>query len=145
MPFLSFLTSRWSKYVIGLVAVGLAAFAIYTYVSYTQNQIERLTRENSALELQVDQYRKAIAEIKAEHEKQRFLLDKFYDDMLAAGIPEDRAIRFFAENDLFSMDTVALEQLINDLAVDINRCFELLSGQPKLPKETNRLCQELTK
>jgi len=140
---LNLVGSRLSKYLFLGVAVGLAAFAIYTYVSYTNGRIETLSREKAILEIQVDQYKKAIEELKANYEKSRKILDDLFQDMIDAGIPEDNVMKFFLENDLSSLAPEELERIVNEQAVDIQRCFEVQSGDTKKPGETNRVCPNL--
>lgn len=135
------LGSKMTKYVIGAVVVGLAAFAIYSYVNVTQNKIEKLSKENAELHVQVSQYELAVKQLQDNFVKYRAALDDMFDSMVAAGIPEEKIIEFFKKNDFSKMTPEQLQSLINAQQIDIKRCLEVLSGKPR-GKEPNPLCPD---
>ena len=140
---LGLINSPLAKWIgIVVLAMGLAT-ACYTYVKVTQAQIERLSRENALLKVQVAEYKRAIEEIKANYEKQRVILDDLRDQMSSAGIPEAMIKKFFDDNDLDSKTAEEIEKLLNSQQVDINRCFEVMSGAEPKPGEKNSLCPDL--
>jgi uncharacterized coiled-coil protein SlyX len=140
LPVLGFLGSKITRYLVGGAVLLLACVAIYSYFSVTQGRIDKLTRERDQLELQVDQYKKAVTELQLNFDKYRAALDELMETMIAAGIPEKRIIEFFKQNDFSKMTPEQIQELINKQQVDIRRCYEVLSG--KKDKEPNPLCPD---
>lgn len=130
-----------------LFAAVIAGGLAFMYYNQTQSKIERLTIDNAALTVQVSEYAEAIKQLQKNFELQRAVLTNLYTDMLLAGIPEDRIREFFLNTNLDEIavaDPQKAQELINKQQVDINRCFELLSGQEKLPDEgINPICPNL--
>lgn len=143
LSLLALFNSPLFKWISILVLLAGLVTACYTYVQITQNQIERLSKENSVLKIQVDQYKKAIEELKANFEKQRKVLDDLRDEMEQAGIPEEMIKKFFNETDLDNKTAEEIQKLLNEQQVDIDRCFEVMSGQPIKPGERNSVCPYL--
>lgn len=140
---LSLLTSSLTKYLVGAAGIALVVLGAWWYVTYTNGRIESLVREKTQLEIALDQYKKAIEDLRANYEKQREVIDELHKKMEEAGIPEDKIKDFFNENDLSGMSEEELQKKINEQQVDIDRCFEVLSGAAPLPGEKNSVCPHL--
>lgn len=134
----SFLLGPMGRYLLALIAVGLVAFGIWSYVSITQNKIQTLTRDNAQLTLQVEQYKKAVVELQDNFDKYRVALDEMVNSMVAAGIPQERIIEFFRKNDFSKMTAEQVQDLVNQQQVDIKTCMEIVSG--KSTSKGNDLC-----
>ena len=135
----SLLLGRVGKYLLGGLVIGLAAFAIWSYVNVTQNRIERLTQERDRLSLQVEQYKKAVTELQSNFDKYRIALDEMVTSMIDAGIPEERIVEFFRKNDFSKMTPEQVQLLVNQQQIDIKNCLEVLSGKVRNGK-VNELC-----
>lgn len=141
MPILAILFGKVGRYVLLLLVVGAVAFAIWSYINVTQNRIERLTQENTQLQVQVDQYKNAVKELQLNFDKYRIALDEMLSSMIEAGIPEERIVEFFRKNDFSKMTAEQVQTLLNQQQVDIKNCMEILSGKPKTGK-ANALCPD---
>ncbi len=139
MPILSILFGPLGRVLMALLAIGLVAFGIWSYINITQNKIQHLTSENAQLKVQVEQYRKAVVELQGNFDKYRVALDEMLNSMIEAGIPEERIIEFFRKNDFSKMSADQVQVLLNQQQVDIKNCLEILTGKAKTGK-ANDLC-----
>lgn len=140
---LSLLSNPLTKYAVGALGFAVVLFGIYTYVNYTQGKIETLTRQNVELRIQVDQYKKAIEELRLNYEKKIDAINGLFDGLISSGLPLEKIKKFFEETDFSSLSDEDLEKLINSVQVDTNRCLEVISGDVPQPGEKNSLCPEL--
>jgi hypothetical protein len=136
----------WFK-IAGLLGLVAAVIVGISYVKITNNKIADLSSMNATLTIQVAEYEEAVKELRKNFELQKNVLTNLYTDMLLAGIPEAQIRNFFLNTNIDEIavaDPEKAQELINKQQEDINRCFELLSGEPKLPNEgVNPICPNL--
>lgn len=129
-----------SKYVL-FGAVGVASIMLglgYFYVRHTQGRIEDLTRKNAQLEIQVAEYRDAVKELQDNFVLFKQSLEDLYSAMVDAGIPEQKVLEFLSSIDISEVKPEDLQAIINSHQVDIDRCFEIVSGGSK--NDGNKVC-----
>lgn len=135
---LGFLKILNPNFLIGAAGVGLAGLALFFYVQTKQMeaQYERQRADNIQLVENVEKLKEGILQ---SEEAVEFLQDSYEDIATVFGITEEAMLEIRRRNaEAVNEITVpATAEEINKQAQDMNRCFELVSGQPWNEREQN--------
>lgn len=112
----------------------------YWYYNNTQQKIDMLTRLNANLETKVSISEKANETLREDYTRLNTELRRVYEDF--SSIQQQNSIleNKLAEHDLgflASQKPVLIENIINNATKNVNRCFEILSGDSLTESERN--------
>ena len=119
-------------------ALALAGFMAYKYYTDTQLEIKTLTANNAKLEDAIKLSEQAVKSLQNDYERVTIEFERAQGEFNSARTRVDELEKKLSDHNIgfLAQERPGLiENVVNKAAVNLNRCFEILSGAPHTEAE----------